>query len=293
MTTWVWNAAPATVPAAGEAAGPSDRRQRHRRRQSLRARHLRDDNTDPLERDPQRGVIENLGRRGWDAASPAPTAPRTGRAFASNTAPARPTTPPATTPCATTVSHDRHERHRRLRPRHDAGEQRHRPRLLVQGRLRRHSHVWPRQPGLDTRHDVTIRGNIIRDTLGNTDGTHPEFERLFSLAIYLDHYSRDMVVENNTVTGSTWTGALFQNSTGTFTGNTLYDNVASDWGSELSIVGGFLRPARAATSCFRLGAIDARSGSVTRPSSPPRTTTTSSAPSTTPRSPTIRPAAAT
>ncbi len=85
--------------------------------------------------------------------------------------------------------------------------------------------------------NIVIRGNIIRDTLGNTDGTHPDFETLFSLAIYLDHYSRDIVVENNTVTGSTWTGALFQRSTGTFTGNTLYDNVASNWGSELSIVG--------------------------------------------------------
>lgn len=85
-------------------------------------------------------------------------------------------------------------------------------------------------------YDVVIRGNIVRDTLGNTDGTHPDFETLFSLAIYLDNFSRDVVVEDNTVTGSTWTGALFQRSTGTFTGNTLYNNVASDWGSELSIV---------------------------------------------------------
>ncbi|MEJ2084519.1 MAG: right-handed parallel beta-helix repeat-containing protein, partial [Acidobacteriota bacterium] len=85
-------------------------------------------------------------------------------------------------------------------------------------------------------HDVTIRGNIIRDTLGNTDGCHPSFETLFSLAIYIDNYSRDVIVENNTVTGSTWTGALFQRSTGQFDGNTLYDNVASSWGSELSLV---------------------------------------------------------
>jgi len=85
-------------------------------------------------------------------------------------------------------------------------------------------------------HDVILRGNIIRDALGNTDGTHPNFERLFSLGIYLDNFSRDMVVEGNTVTGSTWVGALFQRSTGRFTDNTLYDNVASDWGSELSVV---------------------------------------------------------
>ena len=102
-------------------------------------------------------------------------------------------------------------------------------------------------------HDVTIRGNIIRDTLGNTDGTHPDFETLFSLAIYLDHYSRDMVVENNTVTGSTWTGALFQNATGTFTGNTLYNNVASSWGSELSIVGSVSQAAQSGNIMFPLG----------------------------------------
>ncbi len=85
-------------------------------------------------------------------------------------------------------------------------------------------------------HDVVIRGNILRDTLGNTDGCHPNFETLFSLAIYIDNYSRDVIVEDNTVTGSTWTGALFQHSTGQFNGNTLYDNVASNWGSELSLV---------------------------------------------------------
>ena len=56
-------------------------------------------------------------------------------------------------------------------------------------------------------HDVYIRGNIIRDTLGNTDGTHPNFETLFSLAIYIDNYSRNVLVEDNTVTGSTWTGS--------------------------------------------------------------------------------------
>ncbi len=55
----------------------------------------------------------------------------------------------------------------------------------------------------------------------------------------------------------------------------------------------FLRPAKAVTSCSRWVSIAARSGSATRPSSPPRTTTTSSAPSTTPRSPMTRPAAAT
>ena len=39
--------------------------------------------------------------------------------------------------------------------------------------------------------------------------------------------------------GPTWTatGLILYGCAGTFTGNTLYDNVASNWGSELSIVG--------------------------------------------------------
>ena len=102
-------------------------------------------------------------------------------------------------------------------------------------------------------YNVVIRGNIIRDTLGNTDGTHPDFETLFSLAIYLDNYSRNMVVEDNTVTGSTWTGVLFQRSTGTFSGNTLYDNVASNWGSELSIVGSVSQVTQSDNVMFPLG----------------------------------------
>ncbi len=102
-------------------------------------------------------------------------------------------------------------------------------------------------------YDVTIRGNILRDTLGNTDGTHPEFETLFSLAIYLDHYSRDMVVENNTVIGSTWTGILFQNATGSCTGNTLYDNVGANWGSELSVIGSVSQASQSGNILFPLG----------------------------------------
>ncbi len=102
-------------------------------------------------------------------------------------------------------------------------------------------------------HDVIIRGNVIRDTLGNTDGTHPNFETLFSLAIYIDNYSRDIIVEDNIVTGSTWTGALFQRSTGQFNGNTLYDNVASNWGSELSLVLNGTAVAQSGNVLFPLG----------------------------------------
>jgi parallel beta-helix repeat protein len=85
-------------------------------------------------------------------------------------------------------------------------------------------------------HDVTIRRNVIREVPGNTDGTHPNFEALFGFGIYIDNYSRDVTVQGNTVTGATWVGVLFQRSTGLLTGNTLYDNVASNWGSEVALV---------------------------------------------------------
>ncbi|MFN7974352.1 MAG: right-handed parallel beta-helix repeat-containing protein [Acidobacteriota bacterium] len=83
-------------------------------------------------------------------------------------------------------------------------------------------------------HDVTLTGNVIRDITGNTDGTAPSFRTLFGFGIYIDNFSRDITVTNNTITGATWVGVLYQRSTGTMTGNTLYDNVASDWGSQIS-----------------------------------------------------------
>ena len=87
-------------------------------------------------------------------------------------------------------------------------------------------------------HDVTVRRNIVRDTLGNVDGVHPYFETLFGFGIYVDNWVRDALVEDNTVTGSTWVGLMFQLATGTAQNNTLYDNVASDYGSETSLIGG-------------------------------------------------------
>ncbi|TNF70922.1 MAG: right-handed parallel beta-helix repeat-containing protein [Acidobacteria bacterium] len=85
-------------------------------------------------------------------------------------------------------------------------------------------------------HDITIKGNVIKEVPGNTDGTHPNFETLFGFGIYIDNYSRDVTVQGNTVTGATWEGVLFQHSTGVLTGNTLYDNVASNWGSEVALL---------------------------------------------------------
>lgn len=73
-------------------------------------------------------------------------------------------------------------------------------------------------------HDLTFDGNIIVDTLGNTDGCRSDFDALFGFGLYIDNYSRNIAVTGNTIIDSTVHGILFQNSTGTVTGNTLYNN---------------------------------------------------------------------
>ncbi len=86
-------------------------------------------------------------------------------------------------------------------------------------------------------HDIDVRGNIIRNTLGNTDGVHPFFDDRFGFGIYLDNWVRDILAEDNTVTGSSWVGLIYRFASGTGRGNTLYDNVDSDYGTELSVIG--------------------------------------------------------
>jgi len=103
-------------------------------------------------------------------------------------------------------------------------------------------------------HDITIRSNVIRDIPGNTDGTHPNFETLFGFGIYIDNYSRDVLVQGNTVTGATWVGVLYQRSTGLLTGNTLYDNVASNWGSEVALVSSDTEVIQTGNTLFPLAA---------------------------------------
>lgn len=86
--------------------------------------------------------------------------------------------------------------------------------------------------------DVVIRTNVIRNTLGNTDGCHPDFEPLFGFGIYIDNYAREIEVTGNTVIGSTASGLLYQLSTGQITGNVLYDNaIEGEWRSQLRLVG--------------------------------------------------------
>ena len=102
-------------------------------------------------------------------------------------------------------------------------------------------------------HDVTIDGNVVRNTFGNTDGCAPQFESRFGLAIYIDNYSRDVAVSNNTVVGSTWLGLLYQRSTGTATNNTFYHNVRNDWGGEVHLIGNEARATLNGNVFFSLG----------------------------------------
>jgi uncharacterized repeat protein (TIGR01451 family) len=89
-------------------------------------------------------------------------------------------------------------------------------------------------------HDVQILNNIILDTVGNTDGTHPDFRSQFGFGVYIDNQSRDIVTSGNTVGGSTASGILYQNSTGAIQNNTLFDNanVAALWAEQVDVTGG-------------------------------------------------------
>jgi uncharacterized repeat protein (TIGR01451 family) len=88
-------------------------------------------------------------------------------------------------------------------------------------------------------HDIQILGNIITDTIGNTDGTHPNFRAQFGFGIYIDQNSSNITTANNTVARSTADGILYQNSTGTIQNNTLFDNatVATLWADQIDITG--------------------------------------------------------
>jgi uncharacterized repeat protein (TIGR01451 family) len=76
----------------------------------------------------------------------------------------------------------------------------------------------------DYAHDIQILSNIITDTIGNTDGTHPDYRSLFGFGIYIDMNSANITSSGNTVARSTASGILYQNSTGNIQNNTLFDN---------------------------------------------------------------------
>jgi len=73
-------------------------------------------------------------------------------------------------------------------------------------------------------HDLVFSENIIMDVIGNTDGCRSDFDALFGFGLYIDHYSRNITVESNTIISATVHGILYQDSTGVVTDNTLYNN---------------------------------------------------------------------
>ncbi len=87
-------------------------------------------------------------------------------------------------------------------------------------------------------HDITIANNIIKDTIGNTDGTHPNFRALFAFGLYIDQNSRAVTADGNTILRSTVHGILYQNSSGSVTNNVVVDNNSGSlWGDQIALVG--------------------------------------------------------
>lgn len=87
-------------------------------------------------------------------------------------------------------------------------------------------------------YNLQFEGNLILDTLGNTDGCRSDFDPLFGFGLYVDNFSRDVSLSSNSVISATATGILFQNSTGSVNGNTLYNNgYAFDWAAQVWVTG--------------------------------------------------------
>jgi len=73
-------------------------------------------------------------------------------------------------------------------------------------------------------YNLVFRQNLIINTPGNTDGANSTYKAPFGFGFYIDHYSRNIELTGNTVISSTVHGALYQDSTGQMSGNTLYAN---------------------------------------------------------------------
>ncbi|NUM49089.1 MAG: right-handed parallel beta-helix repeat-containing protein, partial [Anaerolineales bacterium] len=87
-------------------------------------------------------------------------------------------------------------------------------------------------------YNLTFQGNMLFNTIGNTDGCHTTYSAPFGFGLYIDHYSKDIVSTGNTITGSTSHGILYQDSTGQITNNTLYDNASgSAYAAQIALTG--------------------------------------------------------
>ena len=98
---------------------------------------------------------------------------------------------------------------------------------------------------------VIVRSNLVFDTVGESRGCRSDFATPFGFGLYFDNFSRDLTVQDNVISGSTIVGLLFQNSSGTASGNLLYANSApGSWGAALNIVGSVTRVTLAANVLF-------------------------------------------
>jgi uncharacterized repeat protein (TIGR01451 family) len=86
-------------------------------------------------------------------------------------------------------------------------------------------------------YDISIVNNIIVDIPGNVDGCHAS-RPAFGMGLYIDHYSRDVEVRNNTVISTTITGILYQRSTGQIVENTVYNaSLGAAYSGHISLTG--------------------------------------------------------
>jgi hypothetical protein len=87
--------------------------------------------------------------------------------------------------------------------------------------------------------------------VGESRGCRSDFATPLGFGLYFDNFSRDLTVQDNVISGSTIVGLLFQNSSGTASGNLLYANSApGSWGAALNIVGSVTRVTLAANVLF-------------------------------------------
>lgn len=85
-------------------------------------------------------------------------------------------------------------------------------------------------------HTLSFEENLILNTLGNTDGCIETYDPLFGFGFYIDHYARDVTLRDNSVISATAAGVLYQNATGSVTGNVLYNNArGSMWSAQVVI----------------------------------------------------------
>lgn len=86
-----------------------------------------------------------------------------------------------------------------------------------------------------TLQDITLRGNVIVDTVGNVSGASSEYHVGFGFGLYVDNYSKNVLSEGNTIVGSNAAGILYQNSRGSITGNVLFGN-GTNFGAAVNVV---------------------------------------------------------